>query len=203
MELVRVLLKPYAMKWADSKKSSVHAENEVVNTIGDQLQKNGEKMASLKSQVEGYFEKVKDFKLSEDFVAAKPTIFGLLFKIVGVLLGLPFWLIATIINFVPEYIIEKKVVGQVKDLSWHISLRTGASMFVYPIYYLFIFVILGFSLSWLFAGILLFTFPLLSVVMLETEYHFKKLKNSFVLFQKPEVLKQEQELVKEFKSLIS
>ncbi|SMG43011.1 1-acyl-sn-glycerol-3-phosphate acyltransferase [Marivirga sericea] len=203
MEQVRLLLKPYAMTWADSKKSSVHAENEVVNILGNRLQKNADKMTVLKSRVENYFEKVKNSNLTEDFVAKKPTVVGFLQKTVGVLLGLPFWFIAKLINFVPEYIVEKKIIAPVKDITWHISLRTGASMFIYPIFYLTIFVIMGVSLGWLIAGIVVFTFPLLSVVMYETEYHFKKLKNSIILFQKQEILKEEQELVQEFRSIMS
>jgi 1-acyl-sn-glycerol-3-phosphate acyltransferase len=202
MEQVRTLLKPYATSWAENKKSLVHAENEVVNVLATQLQENEEKTTLIKSKVESYFEEVKKNGLSEDFIAKKTNIVGLFFKAIGVLIGLPFWFIAKIINFIPEYIIEKKVISGVKDITWHISLRTGISMFVYPIYYLLIFIVLGFSLDWILAGIIVFTFPLISVVMYETEYHFKKLKNAFILIRKPEILKQEQELVNEFKTLI-
>ena len=38
MEQVRTLLKPYVLKWAENKKSIVHAENSVVNKIAEQLQ---------------------------------------------------------------------------------------------------------------------------------------------------------------------
>lgn len=37
MELVRILLKPYAIQWAENKKSIVHAENEVVNKVASAL----------------------------------------------------------------------------------------------------------------------------------------------------------------------
>jgi ABC-type multidrug transport system fused ATPase/permease subunit len=203
LEQVRALLKPYAMKWANSNNSSVHAENEVVNVIGDQLQKDGEKMALLKKKLKNYFEEIKKSKLSADFLAVKPTILGLLFKTIGVVIGGPFWVLAKILNALPEYIIEKKIIAPIKDLTWHISLRTGASMFVYPIYYLIVFVILGISTNWLLAGIIVSTFPILSTILYETEYHFRKLSDSFILFQKPEILKREQQLVKEFKSLLS
>ncbi|MGM0579536.1 MAG: 1-acyl-sn-glycerol-3-phosphate acyltransferase [Bacteroidota bacterium] len=203
MEQVRVLLKPYTMEWADNKKSLVHAENEVVNTLAIRLQENEEKTALMKSKIGTYFEEVKKNGLSEDFMAKKTNIVGLFFKAIGVLIGLPFWFIAKIINFIPEYIIEKKVIAGVKDITWHISLRTGISMFAYPIYYLLIFIVLGFSLGWILAGIIVFTFPLISVVMYETEYHFKKLKNAFTLFRKPQILKQEKELVKEFKGFLA
>lgn len=140
--------------------------------------------------------------MSEDFKPVKPNVFGLIFKAIGVLIGLPLWFLTKIINFIPEFIIEKKVIAGVKDITWHISLRTGISMFLYPIYYLLLFIVLGISLGWILAGIIIFTFPLISVVMYETEYHFKKLKNAFILIRKLEILKQEQELVNEFKTLI-
>ncbi|WMN12130.1 1-acyl-sn-glycerol-3-phosphate acyltransferase [Marivirga salinae] len=201
MEHVRTLLKPYAMKWAENKKSIVHAENEVVNRIAYHLQENEDLTSSLKENTNNYFREVNKNKLSEDFKAKKPTIVEFLFKAIGILIGLPFWIIAKVINFIPEFIIEKKVIAGVKDITWHISLRTGISMFLYPIYYLLIFIVLGFSIGWIIAGITVFTFPLISVVMYETEYHYKKLRNAFILFKKPEIIKQEQELVKEFKGL--
>lgn len=202
MEQIRTLLKPYALKWAENKKSIIHAENEVVNKIAQRLKKDEGKTEKLKDKVKLYFEEIKKNKLTEDFIAKKPTILGLFFKAIGVLIGLPFWFVAKIINFIPEFIIEKKVIAGVKDITWHISLRTGISLFLYPIYYLLIFVVIGSSLDWVLAGIIVFTFPLISVVMYETEYHFKKLRNAFFLFKNPKTLKQEQELVKEFKTLM-
>ncbi|WP_375579445.1 1-acyl-sn-glycerol-3-phosphate acyltransferase [Marivirga tractuosa] len=202
MEQVRTLLKPYATSWAEYKKSIVHAENEVVNTLATQLQENEERTALIKSKVKTYFEEVKEYGLSEDFTAKKTNIVGLFFKALGVLIGLPFWFIAKIVNFIPEYIIEKKVIAGVKDITWHISLRAGISLFLYPLFYLLIFIVLSISLGWVLAGIIVFTFPLVSVVMYETEYHFKKLKNAFILFRRPEILEKEQELVKEFKGFL-
>ncbi len=75
-------------------------------------------------------------------------------------------------------------------------------MFLYPIYYLLIFIVIGLSIDWVLAGIIVCSFPLISVILYETEYHFNKLRNVFVLFKKPEILKQEQELVKEFKGFL-
>lgn len=203
MEQVRTLLKPYAMNWAENKKSIIHAENELVNRVTNHLQENEEKTFSLKEKTQSYFHEINKNKLSAEIIAKKPTtIIGLLFKAIGILLGLPFWLIAKVINFIPEYIIEKKVIAGVKDLTWHLSLRTGISMFLYPIYYLLILITFGLSIDWILAGIIVFTFPLISVVMYETEYQIKKFRNTFILFKKPEILKQEQELVKEFKALV-
>ncbi len=202
MEQVRTLLKPYAIDWAKNKKSSVHSENELVNRIAYHLQEDEEKNALLKKKTSAYFEEVGRKKLSEDFIAKKPNVFGFLFKAIGILVGFPFWLVAKVINFIPEYIIEKKVIAGVEDITWHISLRTGISMFLYPIYYLLIFIALGLFIDWIIAGIIVFTFPLISVIMYETEYHFKKLKNAFILFKKPKILQKEQELVKEFKALV-
>ncbi|WP_296622064.1 1-acyl-sn-glycerol-3-phosphate acyltransferase [Marivirga sp.] len=202
MEQLRILIKPYALDWAENKKSIVHAENELVNKIAKQLQENESKTDLLKDKAKVYFEEVKENKLSEDFIPKKPNFVGLLFKAIGVLIGLPFWLIAKVINFIPEYIIEKKVIAGVKDITWHISLRAGISLFLYPLYYLLIFIVLCFSLHWTLAGIMVFAFPLISVVMYETEYHFRKLKNAFILFRKPKILMQERELVKGFKALI-
>lgn len=202
MEDVRTLLTPYAINWAKNKKSIVHAENEVVNKIAKSLQGNAEKTALLKEKTSAYFKEANKKSLSKEFNATKPNVFKLFSKAFGVLIGFPFWLVAKVINFIPEYIIEKKVIAGVKDITWHISLRTGISMFLYPIYYLLIFIALGFSLDWLLAAIIIFTLPLVSVIMYETEFHFKKLKNDFIIFNKPEILKQEQELIKEFKSLL-
>jgi len=202
MEQVRTLLKPYVLKWAENKKSIVHAENSVVNKIAEQLQEKQQKSALLRENTNSYFEEVKKNKLTEDFIAENPSVFKLFFKAIGVLIGMPFWFVAKIINFFPEYIIEKKVIAGVKDITWHISLRTGISMFLYPIYYFLIFIILGLIIGWVLGGIIVCSLPLISVILYETEYHFKKLKNAFILFKKPEILKQEQELVKEFISLL-
>jgi 1-acyl-sn-glycerol-3-phosphate acyltransferase len=202
MELVRILLKPYAIQWAENKKSIVHAENEVVNKVASALKEKKTQSETLKEKTQAYFKEAKQYNLSEDFKPVKPNVFGLIFKAIGVLIGLPLWFLTKIINFIPEFIIEKKVIAGVKDITWHISLRTGISMFLYPIYYLLLFIVLGISLGWILAGIIIFTFPLISVVMYETEYHFKKLKNAFILIRKLEILKQEQELVNEFKTLI-
>jgi len=202
MEDVRTLIKPYSVNWAENKKSTVHAESELVNKIGDALSANKDKTASLKQKVRAYFEKVKEEKLTKDFSANKIDGLGFLFTAIGVLIGFPFWLLAKIINFIPEYILENKVIARVKDITWHISLRTGISMFLYPIYYLLIFLIIGFTSDWVLAGIIVFSFPLISVVMYETEYHFRKLKNAFILFRNPEILKLEEGLVQEIKSLL-
>ena len=202
MEKVRTLLKPYALKWSENKKSIVHAENKLINQIADELKEDEGKTEVLKAKLNSYYKEVMENKLTEDFIAEKPSVFNLFFKAIGILIGLPFWIAAKIINFLPEYIIEKKVIAGVKDITWHISLRTGVSLFLYPIYYLIIYIVLGISLNWVLAGIIAFTFPLISVVLYETEYHFKKLKNAFILFKNPKILKQEQELVQEFISLL-
>ena len=174
----------------------------MINQIADELKEDEGKTEVLKAKLNSYYKEVKENKLSEDFIAEKPSVFNLFFKAIGILIGLPFWIAAKIINFLPEYIIEKKVIAGVKDITWHISLRTGVSLFLYPIYYLIIYIVLGISLNWVLAGIIAFTFPLISVVLYETEYHFKKLKNAFILFKNPKILKQEQELVQEFISLL-
>lgn len=75
-------------------------------------------------------------------------------------------------------------------------------MFLYPIYYLLTFIALGLSIGWILAGMIVCSFPLISIIMYETEYHFKKLKNAFIIFKKPQILKQEQELILEFKDLL-
>jgi len=202
MEQVRILLKPYALKWAENKKSIVHAENEIINKIANRLQGEDSKTDLLKDRIEGYFKKVKSVKLSKDFSAKKSNIFELFFKAIGVLIGWPFWMMAKVINFIPEYIIEKRVIAGVKDVTWHISLRCGISLFLYPIYYFIIFIVLGISIDWILAGIIVFTFPLISVAMYETEYHFNKLKNAFILFNKPQIVEQEKGLVKAFEALV-
>ncbi len=202
MEEVRLLIKPYALDWADNKKSIVHAENEMLNKISKVLKEDETKTEALKNETHTYFKEVKKHQLSPDFEAKIYNPFYLILKSLGLLIGFPFWLIAKLINFIPEYIIEKKVIAGVKDITWHISLRTGISLFLYPIFYFIILLILGFSLGWILAGIIVFTFPIISVIMYETEYHLKELKNAFILFRKPQILKQEQELVNEFKTLI-
>ncbi|BDD13371.1 hypothetical protein MATR_01960 [Marivirga tractuosa] len=202
MEKVRTLLKPYALKWAENNRSIVHAENELVNKIADQLQDDEQKSVVLQENTNSYFESVKKNNLTEDYIAEKPSVFKLFFKATGVLAGLPFWFVAKIINFIPEFIIEKKVIAGVKDITWHISLRTGIAMFLYPIYYLLTFIALGLSIGWILAGMIVCSFPLISIIMYETEYHFKKLKNAFIIFKKPQILKQEQELILEFKDLL-
>lgn len=202
MEQVRVLIKPYAMDWAANKKSIVHAENELVNRLAGRLQENETATQVLKEQTYAYFEEVRKYKLSEDFTAKKSNIFVILFKVIKLLVGLPFWLMAKVVNFVPEYIIERKVIPGVKDLAWHISLRAGVSLFLYPIYYLMFFLILGFSFDWILAGVIVFTFPLISVAMYESQYHFKKLRNAMILWRQPDILKKEQDLVQEFKGLL-
>ena len=195
MERVRTLLKPYALNWVENAKSIVQAENVIIDRITNQLQENEEKTAFLKNRIEAYFNEVKNCKLSEDFLAARPNLFGLFLKAIGVLIGLPFWLLAKVINFIPEYFIEKKVIARVKDITWHISLRAGIALFLYPLYYLFILIAFGFSFNWILAGIIVCSFPLLSVVMLETEYHFKKLKNAVFILKSPDVLEKERDLV--------
>jgi hypothetical protein len=202
MEQLRILLKPYAINWAENKKSIVHAESEVVNKISRHLQEEQEKASVLKRKTRAYFEKANKNRLSEDFIAKKPNLLGFIFKAIGILIGFPFWLMAKVVNFIPEYLIEKKIIIGVKDITWHLSLRSGISLFLFPIYYSIIFFIIGFNLNWIVAGIVVWSFPLISVVMYETEYHFKKLKNSFILFQKPEILTDQQELIREFKALL-
>jgi len=202
MERTRVLLKPYSLNWASNKKSIVHAENEVINKIATALQEDEAKTISLKKESQFYFKKVQEHNLSTEYTAEKPNLFQIVLKLLGLLIGFPLWIMAKLLNFIPKYIIENKVIAGVKDITWHISLRAGLSLFLYPIYYFIIFLILGFSLNWILSGIIVFTFPLISIAMYETEYHFTKLKNAFILLRKPEILAQEQELVQQFKSLI-
>jgi 1-acyl-sn-glycerol-3-phosphate acyltransferase len=203
MEQARLLLKPYALHWANNKKSIVHAENELVNKIAGVLKEDEVKAESFKKEIHTYFKTVEKHNLSLDFKAKSPNLFYLILKSIGLSIGFPFWIIAKLLNFIPEYIIEKKVIAGVKDITWHISLRTGISMFLYPIYYFIIFLIIGFSSNWILAGMIVFALPLISIVMYETEYHFKKWKNAVLLLRKPEILGLEQELVQEFKALLS
>lgn len=201
MEDIRQLIKPYAVDWAKNKKSIVHAETEVVNHIAGQLKEDESKTNSLKEKLSAYFRDVQKAGLSYDYNIKKIGLFQSIIKSIGVVIGAPFWLLAKLINFIPEYIIERKVIDNVKDITWHISLRAGISIFLYPIFYLIIFLILGFSIDWLIAGIAVFSLPLISVVMYETEYHFKRLKSAFILSKNKSINQQESELVDEFKKL--
>lgn len=202
MEQIRILLKPYALNWAENKKSTVHAEGELVNKLSRRLQSSEEKTNLISAKLKVYFDQVARTGLSEDYSAKSISFPFLLLKSLGILIGFPFWIAAKLINAIPEYIIENKVIAGVKDITWHISLRCGISLFLYPIYYLLILLILGFSLDWILAGIIVFTFPLISVIMYETEYHFRKVKNAFILLRNQEISQREKDLVTEFKTLL-
>ncbi|RUA33880.1 MAG: hypothetical protein DSY77_08025, partial [Bacteroidetes bacterium] len=59
MEKVRTLLKPYALKWSENKKSIVHAENKLINQVADELKEDEGKTEVLKAKLNSYYKEVK------------------------------------------------------------------------------------------------------------------------------------------------
>lgn len=200
-EQLRQLLKPYAKKLQPESKSMVHVENIVLERIHKQLADHTEKLNSLKAKVQTYFQKAEDRGFSKDFQIQKPNVLKLIFQTILIVLGAPFWLIAKVFNFLPEFIIENKIIKGVKDRTWHISLRVGISSFVYPIYYGLLWIIISIAFNWLVAGIIIFSLPLVSVIYYEVELLQKKWKNHLLFLKNKDMLQEEKQLVSDIKAL--
>lgn len=195
MEDFRLLLKPYAISFAENKKSQIHAENELIQTLSQYFQADETTFSVFKTNLSTFYASVKDAGMTKDFKAVRPNIIQLIFKFIGLISGFPFWLLAKIGNLIPEYLIERKVIASVKDITWHISLRAGISSFLYPLYYGLLWLIFGLIFDSIIGAIICFSMPIFSVIQYEWAYQFRHFRNDLILFRNTEILNQEKGIV--------
>lgn len=202
-EQLRQLLKPYFPNLHLGAKSVVHAENVVLEKIRLQLVDKPDRLQTLKSKVQNYFQKASRIGFSKDFQVQKPNVLKLIGQTLLIIGGFPFWLVAKIFNFIPEFIIENKIIKGVKDRTWHISLRVGISSFIYPIYYGLLWIIFSIAFNWLIGGLIIFSLPLASIIYYEVELLKKQWKNHLLFFKHTDMLMEEQKIIDDIKVLIS
>ncbi len=202
-EKIRQILKPHAMQLAPEKETLVQAENTLLELIRITLQKTPNRLNEIRSKVNDYFTQAKKLKLSEDFQMKKPNGARFALQTLGLIIGSPFWLIAKIINYPAEFIVENKIIKGVKDKTWHISLRVGISTFLYPIYYGVLWVIFSLLFDWLIGGLITFSLPLISIVYYEMELLWKQWNNHRILMKQGYFMEKEQEIVADLKDLLN
>ncbi len=202
-EQIRQMIKPYAAKIAPGHATLVQAENEVLEKIRLALVDDSEKLSKLKAEVNEYFSTAKKHHLSEDFQMKKPNVLRLTIQSIGLVVGFPLWLIAKIVNFPPEFLIENKIIKGVKDRTWHISLRVGISTFVYPVYYGLLWMVFSLLFNWVLGGIIVFCLPLISIVYYEMELLWKQWNNHRILMKQSYFIKKECQIITELKGFMN
>jgi 1-acyl-sn-glycerol-3-phosphate acyltransferase len=202
-EQLRQIIKPYAFQLAPENETLVQAENELLEKIRIALQDNSTQLYKIKENVNAYFLEAKKQKLSEDFELKTPNFIRLTIQSVGLVLGFPFWLLAKIINYPAEYIIENRIIQGVRDRTWHISLRVGASTFLYPIYYGILWVIFSLLFNWVLGGIVIFSLPLISILYYEIQLLWKQWNNHRIIMKQSYFIEKEQEIVANLKELLN
>ncbi|GAA5036083.1 hypothetical protein GCM10011506_31250 [Marivirga lumbricoides] len=202
-EQLRQIIKPYSLSLQPEAKSIVHAESTLLEKIRARLVEQPERMQVLKNKVNDYFQKAERNGFSADFQVQKPNALKFAIQTLLLIAGFPLWLIAKIFNFIPEFIIENKIIQGVKDRTWHISLRVGISSFIYPIYYGLLWIIFSIVFNWVIAGLIIFALPLTSIIYYEVQLLKKQWSNHQLFFKNRGMLKEESEILKELKLLVS
>lgn len=205
MEDVRTLMKPELSTLKEYSESPIYAENQIIKATERSLQGDESTLKAFKEKLTTYIKSINNAGLDLNYATHKHSIISLLARTFGLLIGSPFWLIATIVNSLPFWIIEKKVISGVKDKTWHLSLRTGISMFLIPFFYLLLFFAAYFiGHSWELAGIISLSLPLCSIVQFEINRLFRIWKDNLKLIKDKSTAKklssQRKDLVQQVKS---
>jgi 1-acyl-sn-glycerol-3-phosphate acyltransferase len=138
----------------DSLSKDFETRKKFFNTCGDDLEQ-----SNLKDNIQKINQLLKDKKIEADelrlakngkvFIGFVPFLF--LFSMISKLINAP--ILLPIENFITK---------KVKDHHFHASLRFLMSMFLYPIYYLLVFLILVLIFNWIIASTSILAFAIIS-----------------------------------------
>ena len=195
-EQIRALLKPEFKEQAKHNKSLVHTENNAIAKITSVLQENETEKAEIKEDVNILFSEYKKAGINTYYNVSKPNLFKLLYQSVILAILAPIFAVFKLITAIPEFIIESLVIKKVKDITWHLSLRFSIAAFLYPIFFALVWLILGLTIGALESSIIVFTFPLIGVIGLETNYIFRNVQNGWKLMKRPQLASRRKALAK-------
>jgi len=195
-EQIRALLKPEFQQLSSQYKSLVHAENDAIAKLTNYFKENEEEKNAIKEETSSIFKTYQETRINTYYNVNKPNIFKLLVQTTLLALLAPFFLAFKIITAIPEFIIESMVIKKVKDKTWHLSLRFGIGAFLYPVFYSLVWLILSLFIGFLEGSLIAFTFPLIAVIGLETNYIFNHVRNGWKLITRPQLVVRRNKLAK-------
>ncbi|MEA3496917.1 MAG: 1-acyl-sn-glycerol-3-phosphate acyltransferase [Bacteroidota bacterium] len=112
------------------------ADKSMIKKLDDFNLSDAKGMEELSKKVVTYWKGVSDLKIENClFEKKKIKLSNLFFRLIGMLLLLPFYLWGTIFNYIP-YKIPVLATKKIKDLQFHSSFTYALHLFSFPIFYL-------------------------------------------------------------------
>ncbi|MFQ3213815.1 MAG: 1-acyl-sn-glycerol-3-phosphate acyltransferase [Marivirga sp.] len=202
-EELRILMKDDSFKQISSSElSMVHHENRMINVLTTYFKVKETEKDVLKQRLSNLIKSLKEKGIDTYYSLKKRNILFLSGKIFLLTMFSPFLLASKLLTAIPELAIEKGVIAKVKDITWHLSLRFAISSFLYPVYFGIIWLVLALCIDNIFAAIIIFSLPIISIIGLEWIHRYKELKNEWILFTNKDLLKDKTELAKEISTLM-
>lgn len=206
-EQVRILMKQVNQQYTNEKEgqeeSLVHRENKMIQGLSSHFESHKNEKESLKKRLYDLISEMKKAGINTYFPIKKAHGLLIMIKCLLMAILIPFYLIFKLINAIPSYIIENKVIAGVKDITWHLSLRFAVGAFIYPIFFGLIWIVLALLIDNILAAIIIFSFPLISIIGLEWIHYFKILKNSWLLRKRSDLVLEKEILIQEIKKILN
>lgn len=129
----------------------------------------------LKDRTEKYFEKLKHFRLCDRFFSKKKiSIAGLFLKSVLLAAAFPLFVYGTVLNILP-FIFPEMLIKKIKDKQFHSSVRYGAGLLLYLLFWIIIALIAFVTVEPLFAFIFIVSMPVSGLFALIYSSWLKKI----------------------------
>lgn len=202
-EQVRILMKDINKRKTSEAKSLVHIENKMIQKLSDHFKNSSEIKENIEKRLNELIVEINKLGINTNHsIQPKPRIFTYL-RSLALALFSPFFLLFKIFSFIPEFIIEDKIVSKIKDKTWHLSIRFAVAGFLYPIFYGLIWIILSLAIDNIIASIIIFSIPLVNIIGLEWKHYFNEVRNQLILYRNKELNSKEALLIKEIMEIYS
>ncbi len=142
-----------------------------------------EKAVEISTAMVSYNAKLKETGLKDShFQHKSPHLLGLLFEAIVSLFLLPIQLYGLLLNYIP-FKIPELIASKMKDKQFKSSIQFGIGLFLFPIYYLLIFIIFWFVVdSNVLRLLFLLTLPVTGIFAFYNYKHLKTLVKKFRIF---------------------
>ena len=118
------------------------AEKDLIQKIEADFKEDSPAIEEVRTQTRLYKDGLKKLKMRDHVIARPPkSRFVLLLGAIALILGLPVHLYGVLHNYIPYKIADRMALKFFKDDHFHSSIRFGVGFFLFPIYYLLLFLI--------------------------------------------------------------
>ena len=146
IERLRVLYQRRAIQRLGlNKRNADHrlqAQQQIISTLQEYSASNPEEMSALCLAVRNYLDVIKKYNTDDSIIKhQRYSLAGLLVRSLLALVGLPFWILGLLFNYLP-YKISTFASRNVKDPQFVSSVQFVAGMVIYPLYHFMMIVLL-------------------------------------------------------------